>query len=237
MKRLFSVRAPLFIAVSLLVACGGTRHVKKYEPKQRDYQFPVEAENIEHQSTEGSLWSHGNDANYMYTDRRAIRPGDILTVKIEEFATAQRATGTTTKRETQMNADIGAFLGLMAKLHKLDPDLNPEELISAGSELGFTHSGETERSEKLMATVPVIVKKGLPNGNVFVEGHRVILVNEEEHHFYISGVARPYDVDEANSISSTLLADAEIEFTGRGVLSDGQKPGVLARFWGWIWPF
>lgn len=230
-------RLLIFALATQLLACSSTRHVKTYEPKQRDYKFPVEAEDVEQQSTEGSLWAHANDANYMYTDRRAIRPGDILTVNIEEFATAQRATGTTTSRETSMNADISAFIGLMAKLRELDPDINPSELISAGSSLGFNHSGETERSEKLMATVPVIVKKALPNGNVFVEGHRVILVNEEEHHFYISGVARPYDVDEANSISSTLLADAEIEFTGRGVLSDGQKPGVLARFWGWIWPF
>ena len=236
-RRRFASAVALMLTLVLLSGCGGTRHVKKYEPKQRDYQFPVKEEAVEHETAEGSLWAQSNDANYMYTDRRAIRPGDILTVKIEEFATAQRATGTSTSRDTQMNADVTAFLGLMAKLQELDPDINPTELISAGSSLSFDHSGETERSEKLMATVPVIVKQSLPNGNVFVEGHRVILVNEEEHHFYISGVARPHDVDEANSISSTLLADAEIEFTGRGVLSDGQKPGALQRIWGWIWPF
>lgn len=222
------------VLATLLIAGCARKHIKDYEPRVRDYKFPVETEDVAQETTEGSLWSQVDDTNYLYTDRRAIRPGDILTVRVEEFATAQRETGTSTSRKTEIDADITAFLGLMAKLGE---DVDPAALMSAGSKVGFDHNGETERSEKLMATVPVIVKQSLPNGNVFVEGHRVILVNEEEHHFYISGVARPYDVDESNSISSTLLADAEIEFTGRGVLSEGQRPGWFARAFGWIWPF
>jgi flagellar L-ring protein precursor FlgH len=136
-----------------------------------------------------------------------------------------------------MNADITAFLGLMAKLQSADEDINPEALLDAGSKINFDAEAGTGRSERLTATVPVMVKKVLPNGNLFVEGHRVILVNNEEHHFYVSGVARPYDIDESNSVPSSRLADAEIEFTGRGVLSEGQKPGPVARFFGWIWPF
>jgi flagellar L-ring protein FlgH len=77
----------------------------------------------------------------------------------------------------------------------------------------------------------------LPNGNLFVEGHRVVLVNNEEHHFYISGVVRPIDIDQENSVKSSMIADAEIEFTGRGVLSDNQQQGWLSRYFGWMWPF
>ena len=79
--------------------------------------------------------------------------------------------------------------------------------------------------------------KVLPNGNLFVEGHRAILVNSEEHHFYISGVVRPIDIDQQNSVKSSVVADAQIEFTGRGDLSDNQKQGWLSRYLGWIWPF
>lgn len=212
-------------------------HIKKYEPKERDYVFPVEPEELEAQSSEGSIWGKNREGNYLYTDQRAIRPGDILTIRIEEFANAERATATSTSRVTEMNADISAFLGLMEKLKEIDPDIQPSKLIDASSQTKFDHAGETGRKEKLTATVPVIVKKSLPNGNVFVEGHRVILVNEEEHHFYISGVARPFDIDENNTLTSARLADAEIEFTGRGALSDNQSPGVISRFFSWIWPF
>ena len=89
----------------------------------------------------------------------------------------------------------------------------------------------------LTATVPAIVRKVLPNGNLFIEGHRVVLVNSEEQHFYISGVVRPIDIAQDNSVRSSYVADAEIEFTGRGVLSDNQKPGFFTRLWNFISPF
>jgi len=98
-------------------------------------------------------------------------------------------------------------------------------------------SGDTARSESLTATVTAVVTKVFSNGNLFVEGHRVILVNEEEHHFYISGVVRPIDIDQDNSVQSYMVAEAQIEFVGRGVLSDNQKPGWLSRALGWMWPF
>lgn len=224
------------IALAWLSGCA-TEHLSEYTPRVRDYQFPVEATEMDNATTEGSIWGGSEQGNYLYTDQRAIRPGDILTVRVEEFANAERATNTSNNRVTEMNANITAFIGLMAKVKELDPDIDPSALIGAGSESRFDQSGETGRSEKLTATVPVIVKKSLPNGNVFVEGHRVILVNEEEHHFYISGVARPFDVDENNTIPSSRLADAEIEFTGRGSISAGEKPGFFATYFGWIWPF
>ena len=105
------------------------------------------------------------------------------------------------------------------------------------SSADFKAEGATGRTERLTATVPAIVRKVLPNGNLFIEGHRVVLVNDEEQHFYISGVVRPIDIDQENSVKSTMVADAEIEFTGNGVLSDNQRQGWLSRYLGWIWPF
>lgn len=233
----------ILLALSLAMAlmgsagCSSTRHIEPYKPRERNYTLPVQLEELQSNPQDGSLWSQADRANYLYADQRAIRTGDIVTVRVEEFATASRGTSTSTSRTTEMNADINAFLGLVSQLKKLDPSLSNELAIEAGSKIAFQQNGETGRSEKLTATVQVIVKQTLPNGNLFVEGHRVILVNEEEHHFYVSGVARPFDIDEFNSIASSRLADAEIEFTGRGVLSDGQEPGVLARFFGKIWPF
>ena len=93
------------------------------------------------------------------------------------------------------------------------------------------------RTERLVATVPAVVKKVLPNGNLFIEGHRVVLVNSEEQHFYVSGVIRPIDIDGDNSVKSSLVADAEIEFTGRGVMTENQQKGWMQKYLGWIWPF
>jgi len=228
-------RFGLVILTLLLWGCGA-RQIKEYEPKVRDYELPVEIPQEQQARQEGSLWSESSEANYMFADQRAMRLGDILTVKIEEFANAKRDASTNLSREAELNAEITAFLGLFAKLQEVDPDL-ANELIDTQTSSKFDGQGSTGRSERLEATVPVVVKKMLPNGNIFVEGHRVVLVNNEEHHFYISGVARPQDIDEQNSISSTRLADAEIEFTGRGVITDQQRQGWFARYFGWLWPF
>ena len=45
----------------------------------------------------------------------------------------------------------------------------------------------------------------------------------------MSGVIRPEDIANDNSVNSSVIADAQIEFVGRGVLSDNQSQGWLMR--------
>ena len=73
-----------------------------------------------------------------------------------------------------------------------------------------------------------IVRQVLPNGNLFIEGHRQILINQESQHFYISGVIRPWDIRDDNTVDSSRMADAQIEFNGQGVISE-ISPGILTR--------
>ena len=56
-------------------------------------------------------------------------------------------------------------------------------------------------------------------------------------HLYLSGVVRPYDIDMANTVSSSRVLDARIDFSGRGVVSDKQGPGMLHRGMDTVWPF
>ena len=227
--------ASCLLCVGLSWGCA-TRHILEHEPKQRDYELPVEISAADGSKEPGSLWNQGSEANILFADLRAMRPGDILTVRIEEFANAQRGANTNLRRQSELNAEIEAFLGLLEQVQKVAPGLE-QQLVSTRTSSAFEGSGSTARSERLEATVPCIIKKMLGKSHVFVEGHRVVLVNNEEHHFYISGVARLQDIDESNALSSARLADAQIEFTGRGDLSEHQRQGFLARFWSRIWPF
>ncbi len=223
--------------LSLFILSGcAQQHIKPYEPRSRDYTSPVEISEREQVRAPGSLWSESSQANILFADLRAMRPGDILTVKVEEFANAKRGAQTNLRRQSELNAEIAAFLTLMKELKEVAPNLE-DTLVDTATSSAFDANGSTGRSERLEATVPCTVKKMLGNSHVFVEGHRVVLVNNEEHHFYISGVARLQDIDQTNAISSARLADAEIEFTGRGDLSDQQQQGIFARFWSKIWPF
>ena len=215
-----------------LIGCGPA-HVGSYTPKHREYKLPSESGKNEDQPlSPGSLWREGRPASLLFTDARALRANDLVVIKIEEVADAKRSANTNLSRESESAAKIDAFLGLLEKLNK-----SGKVDIAGMSKSSFKGQGDTNRSEYLTATVPAMVRKVLSNGNLFIEGHRVILVNNEEQHFYISGVVRPIDIDQENSVKSSMVADAEIEFVGRGVLTDNQKQGWLSRFLGWVWPF
>jgi flagellar L-ring protein precursor FlgH len=210
----------------------GPAHIGAYTPKHRDYKLDSESKNEDQALSPGSLWRDGRPASLLFTDARALRTNDLVVIKIEEVADAKRSAGTQTNRESQTEAQISAFLGLLEKINK-----GGKVDISGSSKSMFNSNGKTDRSEYLTATVPAMVRKVLSNGNLFVEGHRVILVNAEEQHFYISGVVRPIDIDQENSVKSSMVADAEIEFVGSGVLTENQKQGWFQRYLGWLWPF
>jgi len=223
----------MIVAFYLLYGeCACVRHVYPYSQKVREYEPAVYAEPDEAR-TEGSLWSEG--APGLFEDARARRIGDILTIRIDERSDATREANTKTARESETSVGISAFWTAMQGL--ADQGIDPARLISAGSSSDFNGGGQTSRSGRLNAVLPVRIKKTLPNGDFYLEGHKILLLNEEESHLYISGVVRPIDVQPDNSISSSRLADVELEYTGRGVVSERQSPGWFSRLLDYIWPF
>jgi flagellar L-ring protein precursor FlgH len=221
-------RAGVLALALSATACASVDHVGKYQPKNRDYPVPEGGAQASHEPTQGSLWQDGNPGT-LFTDARAFREHDLVVIKIEEIADAKRSADTDLTRQNDGTYGISATLTGKNVIPALD--------AKRTSDSTFKGSGSTGRTERLVATVPAMVKKVLPNGNLFVEGHRVVLVNNEEQHFYISGVVRPIDIDGDNSIKSSLVADAEIEFTGRGVMTENQQKGWMQKYLGWIWPF
>ncbi len=222
----------LLALVQLLGAC--VAHIKPYERKERLY----EADNYaaqENQRNKGSLWSDSGVT--LFEDHRAAGLGDIITVRIEERSDATRDASTSTKRESESSFGVGAFFGTLAKVVAKNPTLKPEELFKSISAAEFGGTGSTKRSGKLVGTLPVRIKKVMPNGDFFAEGNKIILINDEETFLYLSGVVRPMDIQPDNSVSSSRLADVELEYTGRGVVSDRQSPGWFSRVLDHVWPF
>ena len=223
-------------AVTYVTTLGcGPAHTGAYQPKKRDYKVDTAEDKKSAAISEGSLWQDGRPASMLFTDARALRANDLLVINVQEIASANRSTKTDLDRSSSSAAKIDAFLGLMSKLGSAG--LDPTLAVGGSAQSTFRGEGKSDRSEYLTATVPALVRKVLPNGNLFVEGHRVVLVNSEEQHFYISGVVRPIDIDQQNSVKSSMIADAEIEFVGAGDLTDNQKQGFLSRYLGWLWPF
>ncbi|MBI5509025.1 MAG: flagellar basal body L-ring protein FlgH [Deltaproteobacteria bacterium] len=222
------------LMVTALALCGCVRHIYPYGAKVRSYKSDTYAPR-DAERTAGSLWSEASPG--LFEDARAQRVGDILTIRIDERSDANRDASTRAGRKNSTELGVSAFFVAMQRLATQFPGLDPAALVGASSANEFDGEGSTSRSGRLTATLPVRVKNQLQNGDLFVEGTKVLLLNDEESQLYLSGVVRPIDILPDNSVASSLLADVELEYTGRGVISEQQSPGWLARLGSYLWPF
>lgn len=168
------------------------------------------------QSTSGSSTSAAN----LYSDVRARNIGDILFVVIAEATTATSSASTKTQQDDSVNLNGGAGL-----LRRLFGDLT---LNSSNSRAG-SGSGTTTRSGSLVTSLAVLVKEILPNGTMRIEGRRDVGINRETQKVVFSGLVRPEDISSDNTISSTLVADAQVRYDGKGIVGETQRPGILSR--------
>jgi len=227
------MRAVLLMC-GLLSAAGCVQHVRPYKPKVRDYK-PEKYAPVVDRRVDGSLWNETADT--LFTYRRASLVGDLITVVVSESANATRGAGTSLSRSSNFEVGIGSLAGLMKAIATAHPSVDPSKLISALTKSEFEGKGTTQRSGTLQATLTARIKRVLPNGDLYVEGSKVVLVNNEESHLYISGVVRPADVEADNTVSSASIADAQVEYTGRGQVADQQRKGWFARLLDWVNPF
>ena len=109
--------------------------------------------------------------------------------------------------------------------------------LSTTSVSDLSATGKTKRENYVTTSMAARVLRVLPGGLLQIEGAREIRVNEETEYMVVRGMIRSKDVDAENSVYSTQIADASIEYYGRGVLADKQKPGWFTRLMDNIWPF
>jgi flagellar L-ring protein FlgH len=223
-----------FVALAL-VACGPP-HIAPFVPRERNYKSgDYEAQQERARPTTGSVYTEGM-AGYL-EDTRAVRIGDIVNIRIDERTNAKGGATTELDRESSRNMSMTALLGLVPAIRRTHPDIDPEQLINLASNSNFSGDGQTSRNGNLSGLISVRVKKQLPNEDLYIEGTKVVMINHEEYHLYISGVIRPADIDGENSVASSRIADAQVEFTGRGDIADQVDRGWLAKILDAINPF
>ncbi|MBW2186873.1 MAG: flagellar basal body L-ring protein FlgH [Deltaproteobacteria bacterium] len=183
----------------------------------------------------GSLWTTGNGS--LFVDNRASRVGDILTVAIYETAEANKEATTSTGRTTSASADITSLFGLESNIANINSAIDPAKLISAGYTNDFKGSGSTSRKEDLVATLTTRVVEVLPNATLRISGSKSVTVNHEQQLIHLSGIVRQQDISASNLIDSKYILDANIIYTGKGVIDDKQKPGWLLRLLDNVTPF
>ena len=180
-----------------------------------------------------------NDRNHtrsMFSDKRALSVGDLLSVIVQENSTATKDVSTKTGKSTRADASIDSFFfsptqsGLLTKKGSFPA-------LKYGTDSAFNGSGQINNSEKIVARLQVVVKDVLPNGNLVVEGRRQTAFSGETQDMVMRGIVRQSDVTPNNSVFSYQVAEATINIASKGAASNSTKKGWFTRAWDKITPF
>jgi len=196
-----------------------------------DQQIKPPAQNY----SNGSIWQASTIA--LTEDGKARRIGDIVTIIVTETASASKEAATATGRSSKISAGIPNMLGLEESKIITSNFADLSKLLNASASSSFDGSGSTSRKETLTATISAKVIDVLPNGNLKIEGRRNVKVNYEEQIVTVKGTIRQRDITAENTINSIYVADAQISYSGEGIISDRQKPGWLMNVLDKLWPF
>lgn len=231
---------PLLALFVLCTACGGgsSKRPAIQPPMTPPQEYSQEAYGPDNP---GSLFA-ASEQDTLFADSRARRVGDIVVVKLVESTKAQSKAETTADKENNNDYAVNALFGKSKSGFIPLVGIGPRATVgrpalSTTSLSDLQATGTTKRENYVTSSMAARVVRVLPGGLLQIEGAREIRVNEETEYMVVRGMIRSKDVDADNSIYSTQIADASIEYYGRGVLADKQKPGWFTRLMDNVWPF
>ena len=171
----------------------------------------------------GSLWIPGAGLAVMAADYKARNVGDIVTVTIDLSTTAASKGSVNAARNFSASSGISALAGQINTA-------GIEQLFSPQSASALQGQGQTASSSMLQTRISGLIVAVLPGNGLVVQAEREVLLNNEKETLVLRGVARPGDVGPDNSVSSSLLANLQIEVKGKGVISDStRQPNLFVR--------
>ena len=221
------------IVVSALGLLGCASNVVQHPLPNDPFYAPVVSETPQQKITaDGSLF-RADLISSIYSDVKARRVGDIITVNLSENTSATKSAGTTTSRETE--ATVNPLIGLGGNAVNIGG-----QAIQLGVDTTneFTGDAQANQSNNLSGNISVTVIQVLANQNLVVRGEKWLTLNNGDEYIRLTGVVRPEDISPTNEVVSTKIANARIQYSGTGSFANAQRKGWLSKFFSteW-WPF
>lgn len=151
----------------------------------------------------------------MSTDRRASQIGDALTVVVYQSAEATNSAKSDSSKSTNLSGGLTAG------------SIDESGALRVGG--SYTGGGQVQRSERFVTQITVVVEEILPNGDLRIAGRQRMHVNGETSDIGVRGRVRQADITSDNQVLSSRVADAQIDYDGRGFVSRSSKPGIINR--------
>jgi flagellar L-ring protein precursor FlgH len=178
----------------------------------------------------GAIYQPDAGRLVLYEDRRSRFVGDTIVILIEESTSASKKTSGAATRTGETDLNVPTVSGVPFKTFQ---GMN----IEASSDQSFEGKGNAASDNAFKGNLTVTVTEVLENGNLLVSGEKQVTINQGTEYIRFSGVINPVYIQANNTVSSTRVADARVEYRGTGYVSEAQTMGWLSRFFMSVWPF
>lgn len=165
--------------------------------------------------TEGGL---GN----LFADRKAFQVGDVIHIIVTESASASQ--NMADANTSSSDARVGPGGGKLSFL----------PLWSYGGDISAQAKGTTTRSDTLTARMAATVVGVAPNGDLLVEGERLVSVHKTHQTLKVSGEVRPCDIGPDNTVPSYKVANIKLSYSGSSPNRPGSQTGFITRLLHWL---
>ena len=176
----------------------------------------------------GGIFQPASGYAALHEGNRARRVGDPLTIQLVEQTSAAKSVSSKTQKD-------GGF-GLTPPASGPFSFLSPEALKMSGNS-SFNGKGDAGQTSTLAATLSVTIAEVRANGTALVKGEKRMMLSQGREWVRFAGIVRLADIDAENRIASTRVADATVEYTGKGALQRASRQGWLSRFFSLVSPF
>ncbi len=216
-------------ASAVLAGCATDGVVDIRQPTTARPDMAITRPAVYDNASSGAIFSNAAFTP-LFEDRRARRVGDTLTVVINEKLSASRSSDTSSQRSGSTTAAAPKIGGMPGKFMQ-------DMTVNGSSDSKFDSKGATTSDNTFTGTITVTVVEVLPNGNMEVSGEKQIGINRDSQTIRLSGVVNPNTIVSGNTVSSTQIADARVDFRGKGGIDEAQTMGWIARFFLSVLPF
>lgn len=180
-------------------------------------------------SNNGSIYQAGFEQN-LYSDRKAFRVGDIITITLNERTSASKGANSALNKTSSNKIGLTSLFGAVPNVN--NPLSDGNLTLNAGYSGNRATKGDSKaaQSNSLTGSITVTVADVLPNGIIAVRGEKWMTLNTGDELVRIAGLVRADDIATDNTVSSTRVADARITYSGTGSFADANQPGWFDRF-------
>jgi flagellar L-ring protein precursor FlgH len=180
----------------------------------------------------------GNLIRSMPVQQRQIREHDIFTVRIEELSRFSSEGDSERRKTSTYFARLQNWVRLNG-FTKAEPTQQSGQDPTIQGDLRQTRraEGDIATTERLTINVAVEVVDIRPNGNLIIEGHKEISVNDELWVAKVTGTVRQEDIGIDRVILSENIANLRVERALRGFVNDSYRRGWFDKAFDRISPF